>query len=195
MLDGRTLRSFHRFSEIRQFTVDMATALGAPLVEVGWFPWRNLHHSLVNVDTRRAKLEAYLGMLFTHNQAMQDHPLTLSFFSRSGAADIQVGVVVPPPIKSLSSYNALQQASDNSVTARSVVSVTKRLITVVVDIDIATGLSQPLKCAKEASELLTAKLKTATHGDDMSDLRIISLGTSLDRYRSISFPLSLSLLI
>jgi hypothetical protein len=95
---------------------------------VGWFPWRNLHHSLVNVEQRRAKLEAYLGMLFTHNQAMQSHPLTLSFFSRSGAADIQMGVIVPPPIKPLSAYNAMQQASESAVTARSVVSTSKRLV-------------------------------------------------------------------
>jgi hypothetical protein len=47
---------------------------------------------------------------------------------------------------------------------------------VIVDIDLATGLSQPLQCGKEAGELLTSKLKAATHGDDMSELRIISLG-------------------
>ena len=77
LLDGRTLRSFHRFSEVKEFTASMAKVLGAPLVEVGWFPWRNVHHSLVNVDARRRKLEAYMSMLFTHNQALQSHPLTL----------------------------------------------------------------------------------------------------------------------
>jgi hypothetical protein len=129
MLDGRTLRCFHRFSEasesgnflegalgelwvpykkswhaalscyfictfhyvcpsahfngllcadalfntvqVKSYVSAMARVLGAPLVEIAWFPWRNLHPSLVDVDARRRKLEGYLNMLFAHNAQLQ----------------------------------------------------------------------------------------------------------------------------
>ena len=68
---------------------------GSGLVEVVRFPWRRPHHSMVDTEQRRVLLEAYLSMLFTHNAALQTHPRTVQFLTRTDAADpSMVGAVV-----------------------------------------------------------------------------------------------------
>jgi len=182
LLDGRTLRGFHRFSEVKDYVAQMTKALGRPLIEVGWFPWRNVHHSMVNVEQRRGKLEGYMRMLFDHNTDLQSHPLTLAFFACSGAADLSVGVAVPPP--RLTSKQAARRgapaaaqggAGNEPVTARAVVSPSKRLVTVVVDVELAAGLGDPEACARTAAQKLVQKLAEAVRGDDASELRVLSL--------------------
>jgi len=186
LLDGRTVRCFHRFSEIREFVTSMKAAMGSALVEVVRFPWRRPHHSMVDTEQRRVLLEAYLSMLFAHNTALQTHPRAIQFLMRTDAADPSMGVAMSPSSDALNIKPPRHRANGRahphkgggggeSVSARFVVSPTKRLITVVVDVPASAASGGSLShAASVAAQLAVEKLRVASH-NDLVDAKLISI--------------------
>lgn len=114
----------------------------------------------------------------------QNHPLTAAFFSQSVAIDVSVGVLLPPPTKSHPRSATMpppapssQPSHPNSplVEARVLMSPSKRLVTMVVDIELSKAFGNPRGCAAAAASTLAEKLRVATH-NDLSELRVISIG-------------------
>ena len=95
--------------------------------------------------------------------------------------DLTVGVSLPPPTPLYPDTAARPslpppEMSGPPVSARTVVSPSKRLVTVVVDVDLPKALANQRASATAAAAALLEKLRAASQGDDMSELRIISLG-------------------
>ena len=120
------------------------------------------------------------------NALAQNHPLTAAFFSQSVAIDVSVGVLMPPPVKNNPrsimppqppSQQQLSPHNPNSplVEARVLMSPSKRLVTMVVDIELSKAFANPRGCAAAAASTLVEKLRVATH-NDLSELRVISIG-------------------
>jgi|AntAceMinimDraft_5_1070358.scaffolds.fasta_scaffold87705_1 hypothetical protein len=111
--------------------------------------------------------------------------------------DLTVGVTLPPPMPRAGNHAPrlppplLPAGSDSCANsplaaARAAVSSSKRLVTLVVDGDLIRALAQPRASAAAAADALVDKLRAATHGDDMSELRVISIGASGARATAIA---------
>mmetsp|Transcript_87860 Transcript_87860/g.250340 ORF Transcript_87860/g.250340 Transcript_87860/m.250340 type:complete len:428 (-) Transcript_87860:606-1889(-) len=139
---------------------------------------------MVDTEQRRVLLEAYLSMLFTHNAALQTHPRTIQFLTRTDAADPSMGVVmspssdaldIKPPRRGQPHPHSGASGGQDSVSARFVVSPTKRLITVVVDIPASAASGGAISHASStAAQLTIEKLRIASH-NDLIDAKLISI--------------------
>lgn len=153
-------------------------SLGSSFVEVMRFPWRQPHHSMVDIEQRRARLEAYLSVLFTQNMSLQTHALTQQFFIESDCADPSMGLEVLPQAPASRARPRTstppRAEGDGAVTSRFVMSPMKHLLTIIVACDTEAAMAQTNTCASQAAQ---AALETAQQalGGDLSDTRLISL--------------------
>lgn len=178
--DGRTVRCLRRYSEIRAFVAKMKSKLA--LYDVVYFPWKMPHHAMVDINYRKSKLEAYLSLLFGQNAELQQHPDTLEFLTHSDACDLSIGVLCNTaapsggmPTRANNRRASREDGSGETASGRFVVSPTKRLITVVIDVSAAAvRVGREQECAATAGRLTVDKLRQATHGD-LADARVIAL--------------------
>ena len=178
---------------------------------MGWFPWRKFGQpqAMVNHEERRRLLEGYLSMLFQNNQALQTHPVTLDFFLSSGAADLSIGVAnVPFPLggragraSSASSRFTHHRAGSvgggggmvgGEATARIIMQggQSRRLMTIMVDVDVGLGLGDPQSAGRDAVQALLGEMRGTigsgsgsgnaggnhrSLGLDMAELRVVAI--------------------
>ena len=176
--DGRTVRCFHRYSAIRNFVLRMRRELST---------WRPRGSGVVHGGglSRRQWSTTTSGgvgwkLIFRCSSSrIKRSRLTRrrSTSLRSGASDLSVGVSAPPSFPHPAARRRNREpppllgSIDGGATARLAMAPSRRLMTIVTDVDTGLGLSKPLPPPTQRHELLE-KL----HGSDAGHAHVSAIG-------------------